>query len=108
MKLIIKCTAFSRKEFVLGWSYIMDEKGSFGELSANELKIGDIVEWSKWNQENNDWDAHYGIIIEIKNEVRGNRMISVSVVSPLSGPVSELEFFTPSLKIVSRGESARD
>jgi hypothetical protein len=108
MKPIIKCTVFSRKEFVLGWSYIMDEKAAFGELSANELKIGDIVEWSKWSQEINDWEAYYGIIIEIKNEIKGNRMVSVSIVTPLNGATGELEFFTPSLKIISRGDSLRD
>ena len=101
MKHIIKCIAFSRKEFALGWLYIMDEKLSFGEIAAKELKTGDIVEWSTWNQEFNDWESHYGVIMEIKNEIKGNRMISVSIVAPLSGAPPEIEFFTPSLRLVS-------
>lgn len=86
----------------------MDEKPSFGELSAEELKIGDIVEWSKWLQEINDWEAHYGIIMEIKNEIKGNRMVSISVVVPLAGTKTEMEFFTPSLKLISRGGTFGD
>jgi hypothetical protein len=86
----------------------MDEKPSFGELSAAELKVGDIVEWSKWLHEINDWEAHYGIIMEIKNEIKGNRMVSISLVAPLGGPTIEMEFFTPSLKLISRAGTLGD
>ena len=86
----------------------MDEKPSFGSLSADELKVGDIVEWSKWNSENQAWTANYGVIMEIKNQIKGNRMISVTIVLPLAGSESEMEFFTPSLKLVSRGQSLED
>jgi hypothetical protein len=82
----------------------MDKKGAFGQLSANELEVGDIVEWKKWSPETNDWDTFYGIMTEIKNEIKGNRLISVSVVMPLSGPRIEIEFFTPSLRLVSKAE----
>ena len=81
----------------------MDEKIAFGELSAEDLKIGDIVEWSTWDPEQRDWELNYGIIMEIKNEIKGNRLISVSVVMPLHGSKKDIEFFTPTLKLVSRG-----
>ena len=83
----------------------MDEKIAFGELSAEELKIGDIVEWSTWDQQLRDWELNYGIIMEIKNEIKGNRLISVSVVMPLHGPKKDIEFFTPTLKLISRGSA---
>ena len=83
----------------------MDDKPPFGEISASELKVGDIVEWSKWMQEINDWESNYGIIMEIKNEIKGNRMVSISIVVPLNGMPSEIEFFTPSLKLVSSSDS---
>ncbi len=82
----------------------MDETKSFGDLSAADLCLGDIVEWSKWVSEIEDWESYYGIVTEIKTEVKGNRMVSVSMVMPLSGPKTELKFFTPSLKLVSRGK----
>ena len=83
----------------------MDEKESFGEISAKDLNLGDIVEWSTWDSENNNWKSKYGIIMEIKNEIKGNRMISVSIVVPLTGPRHEIELFTPSLRLVSKVEA---
>ena len=46
----------------------MNEKDIFGELTAKIFNIGDIVEWSTWNREADDWNSHYGIVIDIKNE----------------------------------------
>ena len=86
----------------------MDEKAVFGSIAAQEFEIGDIVEWSKWNSSENDWHAHYGIIMEIKNEVKANRLVSISIVAPLNGPQVEMEFFTPSLKLVSKAKSMED
>ncbi len=83
----------------------MDEKPSFGEVAAEDLKVGDIVEWSKWNNDDNDWEAHYGVIMEVKNEIKGNRLVSVSIVVPLAGPAVEMEFFTPSLRLVSKAKT---
>ena len=48
----------------------MTEGTNFGELAADDLSIGDIVEWSTWNRELHDWNSHYGIVIDIKNEIR--------------------------------------
>ena len=60
------------------------------------------------NKEMLDWKAHYGVIIEIKNEIKANRMVSVSIVTPLSGDYIEMELFTPSLKLVSRANNGTD
>ena len=86
----------------------MDEKAIFGDIAAQEFEIGDIVEWSKWNAADSDWEAHYGIIMEIKNEVKANRLVSISMVVPLNGPLIEIEFFTPSLKLISKAKAVRD
>lgn len=79
----------------------MTEKERFGELAGDYLSIGDIVEWSRWNSDNENWDVHYGIISGIKNEIRSSRMVSISRVIPLAGSSSEIEFFTLSLRLVS-------
>jgi|TARA_Y100000310_G_scaffold153102_1_gene152540 hypothetical protein len=83
----------------------MDEKELFGGISAKDLNLGDIVEWSTWDLENNTWKSNYGILMEIKNEIKGNRMISVSIVVPLTGAQREIELFTPSLRLVSKVEA---
>jgi len=86
----------------------MDEKEVFGSLSAVELRVGDIVEWSRWSATENIWEANYGVIMEIKNEIKGNRMVSVSIVAPLNGHPTEVEFFTPSLRLVSPAAALDD
>ena len=59
----------------------MEEKDKFGELSAKTFDIGDIVEWSRWDSESSQWEYNYGIITRISNEIRSNRMVSISIWS---------------------------
>ena len=42
----------------------------------------------------------YGILIKIENQVRSNRIISISTVMPINEPANEIELFTLSLKLV--------
>jgi len=80
----------------------MKKKLDFGELTSNEFNIGDIVEWSNWNAAEEEWDLNYGIVTSLKNEIKDNRLVSVSKVVPLSDPLTEIDFFTLSLRLVSR------
>ena len=86
----------------------MHDKLNFGELSSQDINIGDIVEWSKWNEEKKDWDHNYGIIMNIQNEVRSNRMVSISKVMPLNDSQKEIEFFTLSLRVISPSAEIKD
>jgi hypothetical protein len=95
----------------------MDEfKEAFGELLSKTLEIGDIVEWSTWNSGTKKFDNHYGVLLEIKNEIKSNRLVSISKVLPLNESQTgfaysskltdeqvEKEFFTLSLRLVSKG-----
>ena len=83
----------------------MNEKNTFGELTAKTFNIGDIVEWATWNREVDDWDSHYGIVIDIKNEIRSGRLVSISTVKPVTDTTQEIDFFTASLKLVSKSNS---
>ena len=85
---------------------LMEEKIKFGELKAKELKIGDIVSWSKWNVQTENWDEFMGVLLDTRNELVGNRLVSVSKVMPLNNNITsgELEFFTLSLKLVSHSD----
>ena len=79
----------------------MEKKDNFGEMLAKALNIGDLVQWSKWNSEDDKWEEYYGIISSIKNEIKSNRMVSISRVIPIQDQSMELEFFTISLRLVS-------
>jgi len=81
----------------------MKKKPDFGEISSDEFNIGNIVEWSIWNGAEEEWNLKYGVVTDLKNEIRGNRLVSVSKVVPLNEPSVEIEFFTLSLRLISRG-----
>jgi hypothetical protein len=85
----------------------MNKKDNFGELSAKTFDIGDIVEWSTWNREIDNWNSHYGIVIEIKNEIRSGRLVSISTVKPVNNTLAEIDFFTASLKLISKSNSEK-
>ena len=79
----------------------MEKTTNFGELSAKNIKIGDIVAWNKWNLDKTGWDKHLGVVLEVKNTILSNRMVCVTLVIPLKEPRIPLELFTFSLKLVS-------
>ena len=83
----------------------MNKKDNFGELIAKTFDIGDIVEWSTWNRDASDWNSHYGIVIDIKNEIKSGRLVSISTVKPVTDNSQEIDFFTASLKLVSKSNS---
>ena len=84
----------------------MNEKDIFGELTAKVFDIGDIVEWATWNRDIDDWNSHYGVVIDIKNEIRSGRLVSISTVKPVNDIIAEIDFFTASLKLVSKSNPA--
>lgn len=81
----------------------MDKKEAFGELHSTNFSVGDIVEWSSWDTYKERWVQNYGIITEIKNELRNNHLVSVSKVIPVNSN-NEMEHFTMSLRLVSKSK----
>ena len=80
----------------------MQQKKQFGSFKAEELQLGDIVAWSRWSEEANDWVEYIGVLVSIQNEVHSNRFVSVSKVIPLDNNSKELSFFTFTLRLVSQ------
>lgn len=80
----------------------MKQEIEFGHSSADILNVGDIVSWSKYCSDANDWVEHFGILVSIENQVRAERLVSVSRVIPLDNSAQELEFFTITLRLVSQ------
>jgi hypothetical protein len=79
----------------------MIKKDNFGEISSKDFEVGDMVEWTTWNNENNIWCSNYGIIIKIENQIKSNRLVSISTVKPINEVYSEIELFTISLRAIS-------
>ena len=80
----------------------MQHKKEFGSYNAESLQIGDIVAWSKWSEELNDWIEYMGVLVSIQNEMKSNRIVSTSTVVPLDDNSKELTFFTFTLRLVSQ------
>lgn len=79
----------------------MDEKGPFGAGFEEDFEIGDIVEWSKWDTETEDWVSNFGILVSIDSKVVSDRVVSISTVKPLNSIDNKLiELFTIYLKPV--------
>ncbi len=84
----------------------MIKKEEFGVLSSTKFEVGDIVEWTTWNRTTNNWDSNYGILVEIGNQIRSDRIVSISKVMPINWPHAELEFFTMNLKLVKNEQES--
>ncbi len=82
----------------------MEKTSNFGEISSKNIKIGDIVAWSRWNSDESDWKEHLGVVLEVKNSIISNRMVCVTLIMPLKEPKIPVELFTFSLKLVSSVE----
>jgi hypothetical protein len=82
----------------------MEKTNNFGEISSKNIKIGDIVAWSRWNSDESDWKEHLGVVLEVKNSIISNRMVCVTLIMPLKEPKIPVELFTFSLKLVSSVE----
>ena len=80
----------------------MDIKKAYGEETSDNFKPGDIVEWCRWDSKLSEWKAHYGVILEIKSKIVSNRLVSISTVVPVEDSGKEMEFFSFSLKLISR------
>ena len=78
----------------------MNEKEQFGQITAQEFNIGDIVQWTTWNKMSENWDINYGVLMKLENMIKSNRMVSIATVKPLNEQFEEKELFTLSLKLV--------
>ena len=83
----------------------MTLKKIFGELTSEDFNVGDIVEWSTWNTETEEWNSNFGIITQLYNEMKVKRLVSIAKVYPLSSNGSEIELFTMSLRLISSGSA---
>jgi len=81
----------------------MNTQKPFGGLSAEDIESGDLVKWTKWNSKENKWDEMIGVVLSVEEQIKGGRLVSSAKVATLQHPQNELDFFTMSLKLVSKG-----
>lgn len=86
----------------------MKEKKPYGETYADSFQLGDIVEWNRWESDSEEWVNRYGVIVNIENQLISNRLVSISTVMPIESPMQELEFFSLSLRLISRAQEENE
>ena len=87
----------------LGLFNKMKNKKAFGDIKAKNISSGDIVRWSKWNRKKMMWEKKYGFVVKIVNEIRTNRLVSISHVFVYEKQTVE-KFFTLNLNRISENE----
>tara|TARA_A100001515_G_C4577214_1_gene211803 strand:- start:148 stop:420 length:273 start_codon:yes stop_codon:yes gene_type:complete len=84
----------------------MQEKKIYGQLSSETFDLGDIVEWKSWNSDLEEWEKNYGIVTDMKPKVMSNRLVYIITVLPVDNNAGEKEFFSMSLKLISKANNA--
>jgi uncharacterized protein YijF (DUF1287 family) len=46
----------------------MEKKNNFGEIASKNIKIGDIVAWSRWETSISDWREHLGVVSSVEEK----------------------------------------
>jgi hypothetical protein len=82
----------------------MTDRGCFGELHAQEFEVGDMVEWTTWNDAEKEWVSNYGILIKLENKLKSNRIVSIATVMSVNEPLQEIELFTVSLRTIKAAQ----
>ncbi len=80
---------------------MMTDGSAFGALHSEKLSIGDMVEWTRWDESEKRWASNYGILIKMENKLKANRIVSVSTVKPINEPHQIVELFTISLQPIA-------
>tara|TARA_B100000131_G_C17673364_1_gene433387 strand:+ start:157 stop:432 length:276 start_codon:yes stop_codon:yes gene_type:complete len=86
----------------------MQKEKIYGELSAEDFDLGDIVEWRAWDSKLLEWISYYGVVTDIKAEIISNRLVCICSVLPMDGNQEEKELFSMSLKIISRANDKNE
>jgi len=71
----------------------LDVTKNFGELTAEELSVGELVYWYDWNAENYEFKRIYGILTAIKEIEYGGRLVSIAEVVTLAPANKKVDVF---------------
>ena len=78
----------------------------WGHFMTKKTRKKQLVFFSKkgcaWSEKYSDWIPQYGILLSVENQIKANRVVSVSKVKPINEQHVELEFFTLTLKLVNK------
>ena len=66
---------------------------NFGELTAEELSVGELVYWYDWNAHNYEFKRVYGVLTRIKEIEYGGRPVSIAEIVTLAPANKKVDIF---------------
>jgi hypothetical protein len=79
----------------------MEKKEPFGQTYAKRLDIGDLVEWSEWSIDHNQYEKSIGILTELSVESISGRLVSMAHITDINKSKT-YKVFTINLKVISK------
>lgn len=85
----------------------MQTSGSFGDLRTNEFEVGDMVYWTCWDVDQQQFGMQMGFLLRTRQVQKGGRSVLYSDVVPVKKPNDPVEVLTFSLRLASSGGLAK-
>ena len=79
----------------------MEKKEPFGQTYAKRLDIGDLVEWSEWSIDHNQYEKSIGKLTELSVESISGRLVSMAHITDINKSKT-YKVFTINLKVISK------
>ncbi len=79
----------------------MEKKEPFGQMYAKRFDIGDLVEWSEWSMQHNQYQKTVGILTNLSIESISGRLVSMAHITDINKSKT-YKVFTINLKVVSK------
>lgn len=79
----------------------MEASGSFGDLATDGLRVGDMVCWTCWDVDRQQFRMRVGFLLKTRKVWKGGRSVLYSDVVPVKSPNDPEEVLTFSLRLAS-------
>ena len=81
---------------------------NFGNLTAEDLSVGELVYWYDWNAGNYEFKRVYGILTGIKEIEYGDRPVSMAEIVPLAPSNKKVDIFVMHLHKTKEGAGVKN
>ena len=79
----------------------MEKKEPFGQMYAKRFDVGDLVEWSEWDTQYNQYQKTVGILTGLSIESVSGRLVSMAHITDINKS-KIYKVFTINLKVLSK------
>jgi len=81
---------------------------NFGNITAEDLSVGELVYWYDWSSENYEFKRTYGILTGIKDVEYSGRAVSMAEVVTLAPTNHKVDVFVMHLHKTTEEQGVKD